>query len=235
MSTLVTSASPSREQVILDHLPQVKITARKFHRRCPPEVLLEDLVSAGVVGLLDAYNRFDAGRNLRFRTLAEHRIRGAIIDYLRQLDPLSRTVRRFQKERDAAMSRVSQRHQRRPAEQDIAHELGVGVNRYRKLAALAEIVTISLDAPQVPYTTHAYDVADPTTLCHRECAVLACAVEAAIRDLPGPDRTVIMAIRNGDNLHTIADRLRVTEGRVSQIKRRALEFLRARLGARPPV
>jgi DNA-directed RNA polymerase specialized sigma subunit len=79
MSSVATPAPKSREQVILDHLPQVKIIAARFHPRCPPQVLLEDLVR-GVVGLLDGYRRFDARRNLRFNTFAEHRIRGAIVE-----------------------------------------------------------------------------------------------------------------------------------------------------------
>lgn len=69
MSAVATSVSLSREWVILNHLPQVRITAARFHRRCPPEVLREDLVSAGTLGLPDAYRRFDMGRNLRFKTL----------------------------------------------------------------------------------------------------------------------------------------------------------------------
>jgi RNA polymerase sigma factor for flagellar operon FliA len=233
MSAAAMPALINREQVILNHLPQVKIIASKFHRCCPSEVLLEDLVSAGVVGLLDAYSRFDSRRNLRFKTFAEHRIRGAIIDYLRQLDPLPRSVRRFQKDREAAISRISQRHQRRAAEQDITAELGVSVELYRKFAAMADATTISLDAA-TPHDSHLHDIADPDTLYHPECAILTHAVEAAIRDLPGPERAVVTAIRNGDSHRAIAESLHVTDGRVSQIKRRALGYLRARLGVRAP-
>lgn len=228
-----TSASATREQVILNHLPQVKITAARFHRRCPPEVLLEDLVSAGTVGLLEAYRRFDARRNLRFWTLAEHRIRGAILDYLRQVDPLPRGIRRFQKNRDSVSGRLAQDLQRQPADHDIARELGIAIERYRKLAAVAESRCVSLDA-HCPDDGHPRDIPDPVASHERDCAVLSRTVEAAIRDLPGSERTVVIAIRNGDSNRAIADRLHVTEGRVSQIKSSALRHIRERLGVRTP-
>jgi RNA polymerase sigma factor for flagellar operon FliA len=233
MSAVATSASVSREQVILNHLPQVKITAARFHRRCPPEVLLEDLVSAGTVGLLDAYRRFDTRRNLRFKTLAEHRIRGAILDYLRQLDPLPRAIRRFQRDRDAARARLAHDHQREPSEHDIARELGIAVERYRKLAAVAESRCVSLDA-QCPDHAHPHDLPDPVAVQERECGVLSRTVEAVILDLPGTERAVVMAMRNGDSNRAIAEQLHVTEGRVSQIKSSALRHLRDRLGIRTP-
>lgn len=233
MSALATPASVSREQMILDHLLQVTIIARKFHRRCPPEVLLEDLVSTGIVGLLDAYSRFDSRRNLRFKTLAEHRIRGAILDYLRRLDPLPRAVRRFQKERDAVISRLSQKHQRRPSEHEIAAEIGITDNHYRQFAVLAEAATISLSTHS-PDDVQVRDVPDPATLYSRESAILTRTIETAIRDLPEPERAVIVAIRNGESHCAIADHLHIAEGRVRQIKHRALVYLRARLGVRPP-
>lgn len=93
----------NRDQMILDHLPQVKLLAQRLHRRCP-QVELEDLISAGTVGLIRAVDRFDPSRKLKLRTLAEHRIQGALLDYLRQIDPLPRTVRAFQKRRDAILS-----------------------------------------------------------------------------------------------------------------------------------
>lgn len=219
----------SREQMILDHLPQVRTVARKFHRRCPQEVLLEDLVSAGVVGLIEAYNRFDARRNLRFGTFAEHRIRGAIADYLRRLDPLSRELRRFQRERDAAMTRVSGQRAGDASDEEIARELGIELDRYRNLARLAQTSTFSLDEPGSESGLRR-EIPDPADDARE--SVLMRVVESAIRDLRGPERAVIVAIRNGDSQRAIAERLHVTEGRVSQIKSSALRFLRARLGVR---
>lgn len=85
-----------REELILSHMPQVQLLARRLHRRCP-QVELDDLISTGTIGLIRAIDRFDPKRNLKLKTLAEHRIRGAMLDYLRHIDPLPRSVRRFKK------------------------------------------------------------------------------------------------------------------------------------------
>ena len=76
MSSFSTSTWYERERSIIERLPQVRVIATQIHRRCPSHVLLEDLVSAGIMGLLEASNRFDPARKLKFKTLAEHRIRG---------------------------------------------------------------------------------------------------------------------------------------------------------------
>ncbi len=81
-----------REETILAHLPQVELLARRLHRRCP-RVELEDFISEGTLGFIKAVDRFDPCRNLKVKTYAEHRIRGALLDYLRRIDPLSRNVR----------------------------------------------------------------------------------------------------------------------------------------------
>jgi RNA polymerase sigma factor for flagellar operon FliA len=94
-----------REALILDHMPQVELLARRLHRRCP-HVELDDLISAGTIGLIQAVDRFDPSRNLKLKTLAEHRISGAMLDYLRYIDPLPRNVRRFQKQRDAVIAEL---------------------------------------------------------------------------------------------------------------------------------
>lgn len=78
-----------REETILAHLPQVELLARRLHRRCP-QVELEDLISEGTIGLIKAVDRFDPSRDLKVKAYAEHRIRGALLDYLRRIDPLPR-------------------------------------------------------------------------------------------------------------------------------------------------
>jgi RNA polymerase sigma factor FliA len=113
----------NRHQLILDHLPQVELLARKLHRRCP-QAELDDLISAGTLGLIDAVDRFDPLRNLKLRTLAEHRIRGAMLDHLRQLDPLPRAVRQFQKRRDAVTTPSTT-----PTPDELAALLGLPVRK----------------------------------------------------------------------------------------------------------
>jgi RNA polymerase sigma factor (sigma-70 family) len=91
-----------REELILSHMLQVKLLAHRLRWRCP-QVEFGDLTSMGTIGLIQAVERFDPDRHLKLKTLAEHRIRGALLDYLRYIDPLPRSVRRFQKQRDAVI------------------------------------------------------------------------------------------------------------------------------------
>ena len=123
-----------REALILDHMPQVELLARRLHRRCP-HVELDDLISAGTVGLIQAVDRFDPSRNLKLRTLADHRIRGAMLDYLRQIDPLPRNARRFQKQRDAVMAEFA-RVGETPTYEQIAQALGVSTRRFVRLSVM---------------------------------------------------------------------------------------------------
>src|SRR4051812_27422613 len=83
-----------REQMLLDQMPQVRFIARRIHERLPQHVCIEDLVNAGVVGLIDALNKYDSGKNVQFRSYAQFRIRGAILDSLRELDWSPRDLRR---------------------------------------------------------------------------------------------------------------------------------------------
>jgi RNA polymerase sigma factor for flagellar operon FliA len=127
----------NRDQIILDHLPQVELLARRLHRRCP-QVELDDLISAGTVGLIQAVDRFDPSRNLKLKTLAEHRINGALLDYLRRVDPLPRTIRHFQKRRDSILAGYAETD--RPAQSQIAEMLGL---TERKFVQMSRAVTAS--------------------------------------------------------------------------------------------
>jgi RNA polymerase sigma factor FliA len=117
--------------MILDHLPQVELLARRLHRRCP-QVELDDLISAGTVGLIQAVDRFDPSMNLKLKTLAEHRINGALLDYLRKVDPLPRTVRHFQKRRDSILAGYAEGD--RPAQSQIAEMLGITEPKFVQLS-----------------------------------------------------------------------------------------------------
>jgi RNA polymerase sigma factor for flagellar operon FliA len=128
----------NRDQIILDHLSQVELLARRLHRRCP-QVELEDLISAGTVGLIQAVDRFDPSRNLKLKTLAEHRINGALLDYLRQVDPLPRAVRQFQKRRDAILQSFAAQTEI-PTQDQLATMLGL---QERKFVQLSRMVRAS--------------------------------------------------------------------------------------------
>jgi RNA polymerase sigma factor for flagellar operon FliA len=136
----------NRDELILAHLLQVELLARRLHRRCP-QVELDDLISAGTVGLIQAVDRFDPSRNLKLKTLAEHRISGALLDYLRYIDPLPRNVRRFQKQRDTVMAEFSSIGAT-PSNDEIADALGVTSQRYARLSLIITASeTISIEEP----------------------------------------------------------------------------------------
>lgn len=126
--TTINATVPNREELILSHLPQAELLARRMHRRCP-QVEFDDFMSVATIGLIQAVDRFDASRGLKLKTLAEHRIRGAMLDYLRRLDPLPRNLRQFQKRRDALIASLeaSGEHADCPS---VAHALGVPLSKY---------------------------------------------------------------------------------------------------------
>jgi RNA polymerase sigma factor for flagellar operon FliA len=125
-------AAQRREALVLQHLPQVRVIARQIHDRLPDSVCLDDLVSTGVIGLLAAVDNFDPSYNVQLNTYAERRIRGAIMDSLRELDWAPRETRKRSKMIEAAIHRAKQRFGREPSEEEIVAELGVTIEQYRQ-------------------------------------------------------------------------------------------------------
>ena len=119
-------STEDRERLILEHLPQVRLIARRIHDRLPESVSLDDLVSTGIVGLISAIDRFDSSHNVKLKTYAEYKIRGAILDSLRGMDWAPRQQRKRVKMIEAAIATLEQRNHRAPSEDEIARELGLG-------------------------------------------------------------------------------------------------------------
>ena len=113
-----------QERVLLEHLPIVRFLARRIHERLPQHVDIEDLVSAGVVGLMDAFAKFDPTKKVQFRSYAQFRIRGAILDSLRTLDWSPRELRRKGRAVEEAIRVMTSRLGRAPGENEIAAEMG---------------------------------------------------------------------------------------------------------------
>jgi RNA polymerase sigma factor for flagellar operon FliA len=123
----------NREQLILEHLPIVRFIARRIHARLPQHVLIEDLYSAGVVGLLDAVEKFDPARENRFRTYAQFRIRGAILDSLRALDWGPRDLRQKGRGIAQAIQVLTAKCGRPPSELEISQGLNMDLAAYQEL------------------------------------------------------------------------------------------------------
>lgn len=221
MPSETTFAASAREQMILSQMPQVELLAKYMHRRCPREIELDDLISAGTVGLIKAVDRYDARRHCQLKTLAEHRIRGAILDYLRQLDPLPRGVRRFQKNCEAAATRLEKELGRVPSHSEVAETVSVSVTAYHRLSVVVQAGSVvSLDA--IPgrerhASSRAAEAATDADLQR---------LRSAIRSLPRPERAVAAGLSEGKSTRELADGLQLHPTRISQLKTRAIAQLR---------
>src|SRR5271154_7255690 len=114
-----------RDRILLEQLPQVRYLARRIHERLPRHVPLEDLVHAGVVGLIDAFNKFDGSKHVQFGSYAKFRIRGAILDSLREMDWGPRELRRKARRIEEAHRKLSLALNRAPSESEMAAELSL--------------------------------------------------------------------------------------------------------------
>src|SRR5579871_2517189 len=131
-----------RERLILEHLPQVRLIARRIQERLPENISLEDLVSTGVLGLIAAIDNFDASHHVKLKTYAEYKIRGAILDSLRGLDWAPRQQRKRSKLIENAIGQLEQDLQRMPAEEEIADHLGLSVEDYHDWLSEARGLTL---------------------------------------------------------------------------------------------
>src|SRR5215475_12591304 len=126
------TAADERERLILEHLPQVRLIARRIQERLPDNIILDDLISTGVLGLISAIDNFDASHNVKLKTYAEYKIRGAILDSLRGLDWAPRQKRRKAKQIETAIAAAEQQVQRAPTEEEIAGQLGIALDEYHR-------------------------------------------------------------------------------------------------------
>ena len=122
-----------RNRLLMEQMPQVRYVARHIHDRLPQHVPLEDLVHAGVLGLMDALTKYDDTRQVQFKTYAKFRIRGAILDSLRELDWSPRDLRRKARQVEDAAERIGQALGRSATEQEIADELGLPLESFQHL------------------------------------------------------------------------------------------------------
>jgi RNA polymerase sigma factor for flagellar operon FliA len=126
-------SATERDLLLMEHLPTVRYLARRIHERLPQHVELDDLVSAGVIGLIDAFSKFDHNKKVQFKSYAQFRIRGAILDSLRTLDWSPRELRRKGRAVEEAIRAVTQRVGRAPSEQEIAREMELTLAEYQAL------------------------------------------------------------------------------------------------------
>jgi RNA polymerase sigma factor for flagellar operon FliA len=230
-----------REQLILEHLPQVRLIARRIHERLPESVNLDDLVSTGVVGLISAIDRFDAAHNVKLKTYAEYKIRGAILDSLRGLDWAPRQQRKRSKQIEVAIISAEQRLHRSPGEDEIAAELGLSLEEY--YGWLVEIRGLNLgslenasgDEDNRDVLKFVSDDEDswPSRLLER--SELKKLLAEAISKMPDVEKTVLSLYYHEElTLREISKILHLHESRISQLKSQAILRLRSYMEKRWP-
>jgi RNA polymerase sigma factor for flagellar operon FliA len=225
-----------QERVLLEHLPMVRFHARRIHEKLPQHVDLEDLVSAGVVGLMDAFVKFDPDKKVQFRSYAQFRIRGAILDSLRTLDWSPRELRRKGRAVEEAIRVLTARTGRVPGEQEIAAEVGIALEEYQQLLGDLkglEIGTLHVERnedsgeEELAYIPGRPDE-DPLFRCLR--GELEDRLADAIANLPERERLVMTLYYYEEmTMREIGLALGVVESRVSQVHASAVVHLRIAL------
>jgi RNA polymerase sigma factor for flagellar operon FliA len=230
----------ARERLVVAYSPLVKYVAGRMGSALPAHVEEADLISYGLGGLISAIERFDPGRDIRFETYAIARIRGAIIDELRTLDWVPRSVRARAREFERVNTRLEARLHRAPTDEEMAEALGISVQELQEtllqisnstIVALDELWTVSDstgDQVSLLDTIPDNDAEDPQALVER--ASFRDRVADAIVALPEREKMVI-ALYYYENLtlREIGEILGVTESRVSQLHTKAVLRLRSKL------
>lgn len=207
----------ARDGLVQYHMPFVHYLARQMSRRSGMRVELDDLVSAGALGLLHAVERFEPSRGFVFSTFAARRISGAMLDEIRSSSLVKRTGTRHARKIVTARARVESRLCRPAREQEIVAELGVDVGEFRSWERDAFRVEVQLND----------EISDSGYLAGERDSDRAVWLSEAIRELPATERKVLaLTYYEGLPGREIAGSIGLTESRVSQIKKRAVERLR---------
>jgi RNA polymerase sigma factor for flagellar operon FliA len=230
------------EETIKTYLPMVRFVAEKIHRRLPPGVDLESLVHSGVVGLLEALERFDPRRGVDFEIYARYRIQGEVMQCLRSLDWVSRSVRAWGRKMEAARAKLAGQLAREPMAEEMAKELELPLENYYRLdQQVNDAILLSLEdlspAAEVDWerTQEKYaanGLLDPLSFVESKDLVEKLA--AAINTLPEREQLVVTLYYHEEmTLREIGEILELSEGRICQIFAQAVGRLRTALDVKP--
>ncbi|MCZ8253939.1 MAG: RNA polymerase sigma factor FliA [Hylemonella sp.] len=226
-----------RDALIRQYSPLVRRLAHHMMAKLPPSIQVDDLIQVGLIGLSEALTRFEANQGVQFETFATQRIRGAMIDELRENDWMSRGSRKSQKEIESALTRLEHKLGRSPSESEIAAELGLDLAEYQALLykvkgtqlVYLEDMTGSGEGEDGFLDRHMVDDdADPMQLLRNQR--LRGALVNAIKALPEREQYIMSMYYEQDmNLKEIAAVLGVTESRVCQLHSQSIARLRAKM------
>lgn len=228
-----------RDRLVIEHVGLVKALACRLAQRLPPSVEVADLIGVGVVGLIEAAQRYRPSTGVPFDAFARQRLRGAMLDALRELDWAPRSVRKLRRQHDEAIARLRHELGREPDEAEIAGAMGLSGDQY--IRALDDVrhlelgVVKQLDAPGPDGTPLLELCIDPDEgpEARIERAELRRHLAGALQELPDRERQLLALYYDEElTMAEIGKVLGVSESRVSQLRTLALSRLRASLRAR---
>ncbi|MDE7278011.1 MAG: FliA/WhiG family RNA polymerase sigma factor [Lachnospiraceae bacterium] len=233
-----TRSSVVREKIILEYAPLVKMVAGRLSMYLGYNVEYEDLVSYGIFGLIDAIDKFDALKDVKFETYASLRIRGAILDQIRKMDWIPRTIRQKQKKIDTAIREIEARCGRSATDEEIAQNLGISNEEYvdwqsqmkiTNVISLNEFLEQGSEIPNDNNFNRKAQFDEPEAVIERD--ELKRILAGALELLTEKERKVIVLYYYEDlTLKEISSILEVSESRTSQLHTRALQKMKSKLG-----
>ena len=231
-----TKSSEVREQLILEYAPLVKLVAGRLSMYLGYNVEYDDLVSYGIFGLIDAIDKFDSMKEVKFETYASLRIRGSILDQIRKMDWIPRTIRQKQKKIDAAMKEIETATGRAATDEEIAQKLEISTDDFADgqsqmkitgVVSLNEFMESGSEIPAEQHNQHRFE--EPEEVIEKE--ELREVLGQALELLTEKEKKVILLYYYEDlTLKEISNVLEVSESRVSQLHTRALQKMKVRMG-----
>ncbi|NLY42487.1 MAG: FliA/WhiG family RNA polymerase sigma factor [Clostridiaceae bacterium] len=231
-----TKSSAIREKLIIEYSPLVKYVAGRLSIYLGNNVEYEDLLSYGIFGLIDAIDKYDLSKGVKFETYASLRIRGAIIDNIRKLDWVPRSLRQKNKEIERAQAELESKYGRPPTDNEVADYLGMDLDSYSKivsdlnishLISLDEFIEQNHDGKDVLYKDDKSD--SPASII--EINEIKNTLSDAIDKLPEKEKKVVILYYYEDlTIKEISTIMKVSESRVSQLHSKAIMRLRNKLG-----
>jgi RNA polymerase sigma factor for flagellar operon FliA len=226
-----------RDRILLEQLPQVRYLARRIHERLPRHVPLEDMVHAGVIGLIDALNKFDRSKHVQFGSYAKFRIRGAILDSLREMDWGPRELRRKARRVEEAQRKLSLDLSRAPTEVEVAAELHLELREFQQLLTELDGLEIGSLHIESPWDGKDEDLCDYLPNAPEDTPLFRCMrsemkdlLARAVSDLPEKEQQVLALYYFEElTMKEVGAVLGIGESRVSQIHSLAVVRLRSRL------
>ena len=231
-----------KEQIVLEHAPLIRYIVNRIAVRLPSHIDLDDLHNTGVIGLMDAIEKYDPEKNCKFKTYAEFRIKGAILDQLRSLDWVPRSVRQKGRKLERAYGEVEQRLGRSASEEEVADSLGLQIEKFHELlnqvrgvslVNLEELRGTGADGERTgSYADIVEDVHSENPFSAFRQTETRQVIAETIGGLPEKERLVLTLYYYEDlNMKEIGSILGITESRVCQIHTKAVGRLRSKLKA----